>query len=160
MPIPYRQGRVKPLGARKALDPIPEGRTFTPLIEVALKILVVDDHEAVRRGVCTIVQTLDGVEVCGEAANGLEAIDRARELMPDLIIMDITMPVIDGFKAARLIRDILPQASILLLSMHNGSKLRNIAMSVGADGFVCKDQGVGVLRQAIQAVTHNQTFFP
>jgi DNA-binding NarL/FixJ family response regulator len=125
-----------------------------------LRILVVDDHEAVRKGVCTVVQTLNDVEVCGEAANGLEAIDRARELKPDLIIMDITMPIVDGFKASRLIRDILPEASILLLSMHNGSKLRHIAMSVGAHGFVCKDQGVGVLRQAINAVTHNQTFFP
>jgi len=125
-----------------------------------LRILVVDDHEAVRKGVCTIVQTMNGVEVCGEAANGLEAIDRARQLKPDLIIMDITMPVVDGFKAARLIRDILPEASILLLSMHDGTKLRNVAMSVGADGFVCKDQGVGVLRQAIVAVSHNQAFFP
>ena len=125
-----------------------------------MRILVVDDHEAVRKGVCTIVQTLDGVQVCGEAANGLEAIDRARELRPDLIIMDITMPVVDGFKAARLIRDILPDASILLLSMHDGNKLRHIAMSVGAHGFVCKDQGVGVLRQAIQAVSHHQMFFP
>jgi len=103
---------------------------------------------------------MNGVEVCGEAANGLEAIDRARQLKPDLIIMDITMPVVDGFKAARLIRDILPEASILLLSMHDGTKLRNVAMSVGADGFVCKDQGVGVLRQAIVAVSHNQAFFP
>ena len=125
-----------------------------------MRILVVDDHEAVRKGVCTIVQTMNGVEVCGEAANGLEAIDRARQLKPDLIIMDITMPVVDGFKAARLIRDILPEASILLLSMHDGTKLRNVAMSVGADGFVCKDQGVGVLRQAIVAVSHNQAFFP
>ena len=113
-----------------------------------------------RKGVCAIVQSLDGVQVCGEAANGLEAIDRARELRPDLVILDVTMPIVDGFKAARLIREILPDASILMLSMHDGTKLRHVAMSVGADGFVCKDQGVAVLRQAIQTVSHNQPFFP
>jgi two-component system, NarL family, nitrate/nitrite response regulator NarL len=125
-----------------------------------VRILVVDDHEAVRRGVCALAQTLDGVEVCGEAENGLEAIDKARELRPDLVVLDITMPVVDGFKAARLIRDILPEASILLLSMHDGAKLRHVAMSVGAHGFVCKDQGIGVLKQAIESMSQHQPFFP
>jgi two-component system, NarL family, nitrate/nitrite response regulator NarL len=125
-----------------------------------VKVLIVDDHEAVRKGVSAVVQTVEGVEVCGEAANGLEAIERARELRPDLVVLDITMPVLDGFKAARLIHDILPGASILLLSMHDGAKLRHVAMSAGASGFVCKDQGVAILRQAIQAVSNNQTFFP
>lgn len=129
-------------------------------METVLRILVVDDHEAVRKGVCTIVKTLNGAEVCGEAANGLEAIDRVRELKPDLVILDVTMPIVDGFKATRLIRDILPTASVLLLSMHDGTKMRNVAMSVGAHGFVCKDQGVAVLRQAIEAVSHHQTYFP
>ena len=125
-----------------------------------MKILVVDDHEAVRRGVCAVVQTLPDVDVCGEAANGLEAIDKARELRPDLVILDVSMPVVDGFKAARLIKEILPETSILLLSMHDGSKLRNVAMSVGASGFVCKDQGVAMLRQAVQVMSQHQPFFP
>jgi two-component system, NarL family, nitrate/nitrite response regulator NarL len=125
-----------------------------------VKILVVDDHEAVRRGVCAVVQTLRDVEVCGEAANGLEAIEKSRELRPDLVILDISMPVVDGFKAARLIKEISPETSILLLSMHDGRKLRNVAMAVGASGFVCKDQGVAVLRQAVQSMSQHQPFFP
>lgn len=125
-----------------------------------MKVLIVDDHEAVRKGVCAIVQTLPDAEVCGEAGNGLEAIERARELKPDLVVMDITMPVVDGFKATRLIREILPEASILLLSMHDGSKLRHVAMSVGAHGFVCKDQGAAVLRHAVQRMSLHERFFP
>lgn len=125
-----------------------------------MKILVVDDHEAVRKGVCAIVQTMKDTEVCGEVANGLEAIDKARELRPDLVILDITIPIVDGFKAARLIKEILPETSILLLSMHDGTKLRNVAISVGASGFVCKDEGAALLRRAVQAVGQHETFFP
>ena len=123
-----------------------------------MRILVVDDHAAVRKGVCAIVQTLEDVEVCGEAGNGLEAIEKARELRPDLVIMDITMPV--GFKATRLIRERLPDSSVLLLSMHDGTNMRNVAMSAGAYGFVCKDQAAAVLRQAVEAVSRKQRFFP
>ena len=125
-----------------------------------MRILVVDDHEAVRKGVCAIVQTLEDVEVCGEAGNGLEAIEKARELRPDLVIMDITMPVVDGFKATRLIRERLPDSSVLLLSMHDGTNMRNVAMSAGAYGFVCKDQAAAVLRQAVEAVSRKHRFFP
>ena len=70
------------------------------------------------------------------------------------------MPVVDGFKATRLIRELLPDASVLLLSMHDGTKMRNVAMSAGAYGFVCKDQGAAVLQQAVQAVSRKQRFFP
>lgn len=108
---------------------------------IRLRILVVDDHEAVRKGVCAIVQTLE-------------------ELRPDLVIMDITMPVVDGFKATRLIRELLPDSSVLLLSMHDGTNMRNVAMSAGAYGFVCKDQAAAVLRRAVEAVSRKQRFFP
>lgn len=106
------------------------------------------------------MQTLRDVTVCGEAANGLEAVEKARELKPDAVILDITMPVLDGFKATRQIRDILPTASVLLLSMHDGTKMRHVAMAVGAHGFVCKDQGVAVLLRAVESMRQKQMFFP
>ena len=66
-----------------------------------MRVLIVDDHEALRAGVRAALQSRSGVEVCGEASNGREALDKAKELRPDLVILDITMPVLDGFSAAR-----------------------------------------------------------
>ena len=74
----------------------------------SLRILVADDHESVRKGVCVILGTRDDIEVCGEASNGQEAIDKAQELKPDLIILDITMPVVNGIDAAEAIRKTMP----------------------------------------------------
>jgi YesN/AraC family two-component response regulator len=81
-----------------------------------VRILVADDHEAVRKGVCAILATRLGIEVCGEAANGQEAIAQAHALKPDLIILDITMPILNGLDAARVIRLTLPDLPILLLT--------------------------------------------
>ena len=69
-----------------------------------MRILIADDHEAVRKGVCAILGSRDDVEICGEAENGKEAIEKAVALTPDLIVLDITMPVLSGFEAAREIR--------------------------------------------------------
>jgi YesN/AraC family two-component response regulator len=77
-----------------------------------MRILVVDDHEAVRRGVCTILASRSEFEVCGEAANGEEAIEKAISLKPDLLILDINMPVLGGFGAAKEIQRLLPEVRI------------------------------------------------
>ena len=98
--------------------------------------------------------------MCGEATNGQEAIEKARELSPDLVILDITMPVLDGFKATRLIRQMLPGTSVLLLSMHDSRKMRHVAMSAGAQGFVCKDQGASALLRAVESLSQKQMFCP
>jgi YesN/AraC family two-component response regulator len=75
-----------------------------------VRILVADDHEAVRKGVCAILSSRLDIEVCGEASNGQDAIDKAHELKPDLITLDITMPVLNGIDAARIIRQTLPKS--------------------------------------------------
>jgi two-component system nitrate/nitrite response regulator NarL len=82
-----------------------------------VRILIVDDHEAVRKGVCAILSSRLDIEVCGEAVNGKEALAKATELRPDLIILDVSMPVLSGFDAARQIRKIVPEARILMFSM-------------------------------------------
>ena len=124
-----------------------------------MKILIVDDHEALRAGVRTVLES-HGFEVCGEAANGQEALARALQLRPDLVILDITMPVLDGFSAAREIHKRLPSVGILLLSMHESASMVNVAKSSGARGYVAKSEGIARLLTAVDAIAHNRTFFP
>jgi DNA-binding NarL/FixJ family response regulator len=124
-----------------------------------LKILIVDDHEALRAGVRAVLESR-GFEVCGEAADGQEALARAQQLRPDLVILDITMPVLDGFSAAREIHKRLPGVGILLLSMHESASMVNVAKSSGARGYVAKSEGIARLLKAVDAIAHNRTFFP
>jgi DNA-binding NarL/FixJ family response regulator len=114
----------------------------------------------VRAGVCTILQSRSDIDICGQASNGREAIERAIQLKPDLVVLDITMPVLDGFSAAREISTLLPHVAILLLSMHDSPTMTNVAKSSGARGFVSKSQAASVLLKAVDAVARNQTFFP
>jgi DNA-binding NarL/FixJ family response regulator len=125
-----------------------------------VRILVADDHEAVRKGVCAILAIRLDIEVCGEAANGQEAIAQAHALKPDLIILDITMPILNGLDAARVIRLTLPDLPILLLTMHEGKHIIEDARKIGIDGFVCKSDASATLLAAVDAVLRNQPFFP
>ena len=124
-----------------------------------MKILIVDDHEALRAGVRSVLESR-GIEVCGEATNGQEALTKAIQLRPDLIILDITMPILDGFTAAREITKRLPGVGILLLSMHESASMVNVAKSSGARGYVAKSEGIARLIKAVDAIAHNKTFFP
>ena len=94
--------------------------------------------EMVRIGLCTLLQS-EQIEVCAQAKNGQEAVEKSRLLSPDLIILDISMPVLGGIEAAQQIRVFLPDVPILFFSTHNTSQLIAIAQSVGAQGFVTKD---------------------
>lgn len=119
-----------------------------------------DDHEALRVGVGAILRARSDIEVCGEAANGWEAIEKSRLLKPDLVILDISMPVLDGFSAAREISKVVPRAAILLLTMHDSPNMIKIAKVSGASGYVGKSEGISVLLKAVDAVARNKTFFP
>jgi two-component system nitrate/nitrite response regulator NarL len=125
-----------------------------------VRILVADDHEAVRKGVCAILSSRLDIEVCGEASNGQEAIEKAQALKPHLIILDITMPVLNGIDAARVIRQTLPELPILLLSMHDGKRIIEDAKRIGIEGYVSKSQASATLLAAVDAILRNQTFFP
>lgn len=124
------------------------------------RILVADDHEAVRKGVCAILASRLDIEVCGEASNGQEAIAKAHDLKPDLIILDITMPVLNGLDAARVIRLTLPELPILLLTMHEGKHIIEDAQKIGIEGFVCKSEASATLLAAVDSVLRNEPFFP
>jgi len=124
-----------------------------------LRILIVDDHEALRAGVRSVLEAR-GLEVCGEAADGQEALAKALQLQPDLVILDITMPVLDGFSAAREIHKRLPGVGILLLSMHESASMVNVAKSSGALGYVAKSEGIARILKAVDAISQHKTFFP
>jgi DNA-binding NarL/FixJ family response regulator len=125
-----------------------------------LRILIADDHEAVRKGVCAILSSRADVEICGEAENGKEAIEKASALKPDLIILDITMPVLSGFEAAREIRKTLPNVPILILSMHESNQLIGEAKKLGVQGYVTKTQVGSTLLEAVDKLLRQGTFFP
>jgi len=126
---------------------------------VPLRVLVADDHETIRKGIRSILASRNDLEVCGEAANGKEAVEKARELKPDLVILDISMPL-GGLKVAKEISELLPSVPILLFSVYEGRTLTPEAKSAGVMGFVRKDQAGTVLLQAVDAVLQGQTFFP
>jgi DNA-binding NarL/FixJ family response regulator len=125
-----------------------------------VRILVADDHEAVRKGVCAILASRLDVEVCGEASNGQEAIAKAHVLKPNLIILDITMPVLNGLDAARIIRLTLPDLPILLFTMHEGKHIIEDAQKIGIEGFVCKSEASATLLAAVDSLLRNESFFP
>jgi DNA-binding NarL/FixJ family response regulator len=125
-----------------------------------MRILIADDHEVVRKGICAILAARQDLQVCGEAANGREAVDKARELHPDAVILDITMPRMDGFAAAREIKKLLPHVPIIFLSMHDGHSVVEEAKSAGGQGYVRKLQAGSELLKALDAVLQNKSFFP
>jgi DNA-binding NarL/FixJ family response regulator len=119
-----------------------------------MKVLLVDDSAAVRRIVRILLEDNTGFEVCGEAENGREGIEKAQELRPDLIVMDLTMPVMNGMDATRAIRHIMPSVPIVLLSGHSDLLTLNEAHSIGISVVVSKTElsmlveaARGVLRQ-------------
>jgi len=125
-----------------------------------VRILVADDQDAVRKRLVATLLARQGFEVCAEAANGLEAVERARQSQPDLIVLDITMPEMNGLDAARRIHSFLPDTPILILSVHKGKQLMEEARKIGVRGYVTKGEAVQKLAQAVDAVLQNDLFFP
>lgn len=115
-----------------------------------LRLLVADDHEIVRIGLRALLSAKHDWEICGEAANGREAIGKVWELSPDVIILDLTMPVMNGFEAAEEIRRIAPATKILFFSAHD---VPVTAAEVGADAFVAKTSPTQELIETIERVS-------
>lgn len=125
-----------------------------------IRVLVTDDHDVVRKGVRTILSA-GHIEVCGEACNGSEAVGKALELQPDLIILDLTMPVMGGFEAAIELCKLLPGTPILFYSIYQGEALVKEARRIGARGFVSKNRVGETLLKAVNIlVVQKGTFFP
>jgi DNA-binding NarL/FixJ family response regulator len=124
-----------------------------------LKILVVDDHDIIRRGLKDLLSGRPGWEVCGEAKTGKEAIRLASELQPGVIVMDISMPDLNGLEAARRIHKLLPKTGILFLTMHFSDQLVRDVVEAGARGYILKSDADRELVTAVESIAHGRAFF-
>jgi DNA-binding NarL/FixJ family response regulator len=117
-----------------------------------MKILIADDNEWVRRGVKNILAPMSHWEICGEAEDGAEAIRKAAELLPDLVLLDVSMPGLNGLEAARRVREKVPAAKIVIMSQHDPALLLPRAIEAGAHGCVDKSQLTNELLRTIGSV--------
>lgn len=125
----------------------------------AIRVLVADDHALVREGIRHVLDAEPGFDVVAEAGNGREAVDLALLHKPDVVVLDITMPEETGLKAAARLRELLPAARVLLLSMHDQAEYVREGMRIGTHGYILKDSAGEELRAAIRAVHAGGTFF-
>jgi PAS domain S-box-containing protein len=123
-----------------------------------MRILVVDDHELVRRGICSLLATQPALSVCGEAVDGRDAVKKAAELRPDIVVMDISMPNMNGLEATREIKQILPQAEIVIVSQHDGQEMVRNAFDAGAHAYLVKSAVSTDLLTAIDKVSRHESF--
>lgn len=124
-----------------------------------IRVLIADDHALVREGLRYVLDADPLIEVVAEASNGRAAVDLAMQLTPDVVVLDITMPEETGLKAAARIREQLPNARVLLLSMHDQGEYVREGMRIGTHGYLLKDSAGEELRAAIRAVHAGGTFF-
>jgi DNA-binding NarL/FixJ family response regulator len=137
------------------LSGFPSGRVTST---VTVRILLVDDHPIVRQGLKTILEGHSGWEVIGEASNGAEAVEKAGRLQPDVIVLDVTMPTMNGLEACRLLRKMVPQLEILFVTQHDSPHMMREALEAGARGYVVKSNAARDLLEAVEAVSEHRSF--
>ena len=125
---------------------------------MSIRVLLADDHKILREGIGSLVKGYDDMEVVGEAANGEEAIRMAQEVSPDVVILDISMPDINGIDAARKIRRDAPKVKIIALSMHYDKQFISEMFKAGASGYLIKDTAFDELEHAIRIVMDGKTY--
>ena len=123
-----------------------------------IRVLVVEDNEPFRRFVRTTLSTKPELQIISEASDGLEAVQRAGEQQPDLIVLDIGLPSLNGIEAARRIHKLSPNSTILFLSQESSAEVVQEALSIGALGFVIKAHAGSQLLSAVEAVLRNEQF--
>jgi len=138
------------------------GRTLEPGTTPApMRVLIADDHEVIRKSISSILQSRADIQICGEAANGEEAVSKAKLLQPDLLILDISLPDSSGWEVATAIKRILPEIPILLLSAYGGKQLSDEVKKRGFQGFISKNDAAKTLLGAVDAIVLlKQSFYP
>jgi len=124
-----------------------------------LRIFIADDHEVARKGIRSLLESHAGWEVCGEARDGREAVASVSKLKPDIFLLDIGMPNLNGLDAARQILSIVPKARILILTVHDSEQVVREVLAAGARGFLLKSDAGRDLVAAVEALQHRRTFF-
>jgi len=125
----------------------------------ALHVLIVDDHEVVRRGLRALIESHPGWEVCGEATTGREAVQKASNLKPNMVVMDIAMPELNGLEATRQILKAIPRTPVLILTVHESEQVVHEVLKAGAQGIVLKSDASRDLVAAIEALSQHKVFF-
>ncbi|HEV8376034.1 MAG TPA: response regulator transcription factor [Candidatus Polarisedimenticolia bacterium] len=125
-----------------------------------MRVLITDDHPLVRRGLRAMLAEHPEWELCGEASNGQEAVQKAVELRPHVVIMDISMPGLSGLQATRQIREVLPDTEVLILTLHESREMIQAAKAAGARGFLVKSDPDHQLIKALETVCRHEPFFP
>ena len=124
-----------------------------------MKVLIADDHEIVRKGLRAILDGQRECEVVGEAADGRNAVSMAKDLLPDVVVMDLSMPSLNGLEATRQILKMRPQTKVLILTMHESDPLIREVLDAGARGYILKTDAGRDLLAAMEALRRNKTFF-
>ena len=124
-----------------------------------MRILVADDHEIVRRGLRALLANRPEWQICAEATEGREAVEKARQSQPDVVILDIGMPGLNGLEAARQIRKVSPRSEVLILTMHESEQVVQEVLAAGARGYVLKSDAGRDLVAAVEALSRHKTFF-
>jgi DNA-binding NarL/FixJ family response regulator len=125
---------------------------------MTVRILVVDDHPVVRHGVRTLLGSRSEWEIVDEAEDGIEAVEKADRLKPDVIVLDVSMPRMDGLEACRRIRKSVPKSEILIVTQHDSPQMMREALGAGARGYVVKANMARDLPAAVDAVSQHRLF--
>lgn len=126
---------------------------------VSIRIVLVDDHAVVRDGLAAVIERLDGYEVVAQASTGLEAVEQVERVRPDVVLMDVRMPGIDGIEATRRLREQVPETAVLMLTMFDDDATVFGAMQAGARGYLLKDASHHEVTTALMAVVAGQAVF-
>jgi DNA-binding NarL/FixJ family response regulator len=125
---------------------------------MTIRILVVDDHPVVRHGVRTLLSSRPEWKIIDEAEDGVEAVEKANSLKPDIVILDVSMPRMNGLEACRRIRKSVPESEILIVTQHDSAQMMQEAMSAGARGYVVKSNVARDLPAAVEALSQHRPF--
>lgn len=123
-----------------------------------IRILIADDHAVVRRGLRAILEGQPGWEICGEAATGREAVDKTKLLKPNVVVMDISMPELNGLEATRQIRAAVPDCEVLVLTIHGSERLQRAVLAAGARGYLLKSDAEQDLVRAVEQLSKHKPF--
>lgn len=125
----------------------------------AVSLLIADDHEILRRGLRALIQEQPGWQIAAEAKDGRDAVTKATEFQPDVAILDITMPSLNGLDAAKQIAELSPRTKVLILTIHESDQLSRKALDAGARGYMLKTDAAVDLITAVSSLLSNRTFF-
>jgi DNA-binding NarL/FixJ family response regulator len=125
----------------------------------ALRVLIADDHDIVRKGLRALIEERPGWVVCGEARSGREAVEKASQLKPDVLVVDVSMPDLNGLEATRQVRKLCPRTEVLVITHHDSDEMASEVLEAGARGYVLKSDSDRDLAHAVEALSNHKPFF-